>query len=53
MICLTYLPIKQHFNNRTQVTITLERLRKRGYESMLDIYKQITPVRRDSLFPIT
>ncbi len=34
-------------------TITLERLRKRGYESMLDIYKQITPVRRDSLFPLT
>ncbi|WP_461634085.1 hypothetical protein [Labilibaculum euxinus] len=23
MICLTYLPIKQHFNNRTQVTIII------------------------------
>jgi len=34
-------------------TITLDRLKKRGYESMLDIYKQITPVRRDSLFPVT
>ncbi|WP_372755273.1 hypothetical protein [Labilibaculum sp.] len=36
-----------------RTTITLERLKKRGYESMLDIYKQITPVRRDLLFPIT
>lgn len=36
-----------------RTTITLERLKKRGYESMLDIYKQITPNRRDSLFPIT
>jgi len=31
----------------------LARLEKRGYESMLDIYKQITPLRRDSLFPTT
>jgi len=30
---------------------SLDRLKKRGYESMLDIYKQITPVLRDSLFP--
>ena len=36
-----------------RTTITLERLKKRGYESMLDIYKQITPDRRDSLFPLT
>ncbi|WP_372755846.1 hypothetical protein [Labilibaculum sp.] len=34
-------------------TITLDRLKKREYESMLDIYKQITPVRRDLLFSIT
>jgi group II intron reverse transcriptase/maturase len=34
-------------------TITLDRLKRRGYKSMLDIYKQITPVRRDSLFPTT
>lgn len=34
-------------------TITLDRLKKRGYESMLEIYKQITPLRRDSLFPVT
>ncbi|PKQ60965.1 hypothetical protein BZG02_17620 [Labilibaculum filiforme] len=32
-----------------RTTITLERLKKRGYESMLDIYKQITPIRRDSI----
>ena len=36
-----------------RTTITLARLKKRGYESMLDIYKQITPIRRDLLFPIT
>ena len=34
-------------------TITLDRLKKRGYESMLELYKRITPLRRDSLFPIT
>ena len=33
-------------------TITLARLKKKGYESMLDIYKRITPLRRDLLFPI-
>ena len=36
-----------------RTTITLARLQKRGYESMLDIYKQITPIRRGLLFPIT
>jgi len=34
-------------------TTTLDRLKKRGYQSMLDIYKQITPLTRDLLFPIT
>jgi hypothetical protein len=34
-------------------TITIDRLKQRGYKSMLDIYKQITPVRRDLLFPTT
>ena len=32
-------------------TITVDRLKQRGYESLLDIYKQITPNKRDSLFP--
>jgi len=32
-----------------RTTLTLARLEKKGYESMLDIYKQITPLRRDSL----
>ena len=32
-------------------TITVDRLKKRGYESLLDIYKQTTPNKRDSLFP--
>jgi len=36
-----------------RTTITLDRLKKRGYQSMFDIYKQITPLRRDFLFPIT
>ncbi|NOU58448.1 group II intron reverse transcriptase/maturase [Marinifilum caeruleilacunae] len=36
-----------------RTTITIDRLKQRGYESMLDIYKQITPVRRDLLLPIT
>lgn len=31
-------------------TITVDRLKQRGYVSLLDIYKQITPVRGDSLF---
>jgi group II intron reverse transcriptase/maturase len=35
-----------------RTTITLARLKKKAYESMLDIYKRITPLRRDSLFPI-
>ncbi len=35
-----------------RTTITLARLKKKGYESMLDIYKEITPIRRDLLFPI-
>lgn len=34
-------------------TITVDRLKQRGYVSLLDIYIQITPVRRDSLFSIT
>ena len=34
-------------------TITLERLSKRGYISLLDIYKQIYSLRRESLFPTT
>ncbi len=34
-------------------TITVNRLKQRGYTPLLDIYKQITPVRRDVLFPIT
>ena len=33
-------------------TITVDRLKQRGYVPLLDIYKQITPVRRDSLFPL-
>ncbi len=36
-----------------RTTITLARLKKKGYESMLDIYKEITPNRRDLLFPTT
>jgi hypothetical protein len=36
-----------------RTTITLARLKKCDYQSMLDIYKQITPLRRDLLFPVT
>ena len=31
-------------------TITLERLRKRDYESMLDIYKRISPQLNEPLY---
>ena len=34
-------------------TITLNRLKQRGYIPLNEIYKQITPVRRDVLFPMT
>jgi len=33
-----------------RTTITLERLRKRGYESMLDIYKKISPQLNEPLY---
>jgi len=31
-------------------TITVERLRKRGYEAMLDIYKKIAPHLNEPLY---
>ena len=34
-------------------TITVNRLKQRGYIPLSDIYQQITPVRRDVLFPMT
>jgi len=34
-------------------TITLNRLKQRGYLPLNEIYRQITPIRRDSLFPTT
>jgi RNA-directed DNA polymerase len=32
-------------------TITLERLRKRGYQSMLDYYFQVSPQLNEPLYP--
>jgi len=34
-------------------TITLNRLKQRGYMPLAEIYHQIKPIRRDSLFPTT
>jgi group II intron reverse transcriptase/maturase len=34
-------------------TITLNRLKKRGYLALGELYQQISPIRRDGLFPIT
>jgi len=31
-------------------TITIDRLKQRGYNSILEIYNQVTPIKRDSLF---
>ena len=33
-------------------TITVERLRKRGYVSMLDLYQQIRPVKMDGIYSL-
>jgi len=34
-------------------TITIDRLKQRGYESLLDIYKRTMPQKRGTLFSTT